>query len=74
MIAGVSRDSAGAALGVCTMTLFRNDGGVLTQEQTTTSDASGNYSFVVDKTRSYRVVCDKTGPVVAGISGSLAGA
>lgn len=73
-ISGVTQDSTGAALGVCTVNLFYTATNVLAQ--TTTSDATGNYSFVVDKTVSFYVVSYKTGaPDVAGTSiNTLAGA
>jgi hypothetical protein len=72
-ISGVSRDSTGAALGGCTCTLFRvNTAGPLTtftQLAVTTSDGSGNYSFVVGTDGPYRVTFDLDGaPIRAGIS------
>lgn len=72
-LTGVSRDSANAPLGGCTVTLFRvtNVGGVdvFTQEQVATSDASGNYSFVCDKTAAWSVRYDLPGsPVRAGVT------
>ena len=65
LVSGVTRDSTGAALGGCTVKLFNAATDVLTQ--TTTSDGSGNYSFIVDKTQSWYVVSYKPGaPDVAG--------
>lgn len=64
-LTGVTKDSIGSALGGCTVNLFNSATNVL--EQTVTSDASGNYSFVVDKTQSYYEVAYKSGaPDVAG--------
>ena len=40
---GVTRDSAGAALGNCVTELLQSGGDILTQS--TTSDASGNFRF-----------------------------
>jgi hypothetical protein len=72
-ITGVTKDSTGAALGGCTLRLFNAASHVLAQ--TTISDASGNYSFVVDKTQTWYVVSYKGGaPDVAGTSvNTLAG-
>ena len=61
-LAGVSRDSAGAALGLCTVELYH--GKVMVAG--TTSDASGNYSFVNPGSGPFFVVMRKAG--VAGIS------
>lgn len=74
VITGVTKDSTGAALGGCTVDLYYTATKVLAQ--TTTSDASGNYSFNVDKTVSFYVVSYKTGaPDVAGTTvNTLAGA
>lgn len=64
-LTGVTKDSTGAALASCTVRLFNASNNAL--EQTTTSDASGNYSFVVDKTQTYFEVAYKSGaPDVAG--------
>lgn len=73
VLAGVSRDSAGAALGGCTCTLLKvNTTGaeaVFTQVATTVSDGAGNYSFVVGFEGPYRVMFDLAGaPVLAGIT------
>jgi hypothetical protein len=77
-ITGVSRDSTGAALGGCTCTLFkvtespvnRSLGSpVFTQVATTTSDGSGNFSFVVGFDGPYRITFDLNGaPIRAGIT------
>jgi hypothetical protein len=65
-ITGVTRDQFGTALGTCTVYLINwNSKGF---EQTTVSDGSGNYSFVVDPTGQYRVISDDAGNTVAGIS------
>lgn len=59
IISGVTRDATGAALGNCIVMLFNQATKAL--EQTVTSDASGNYSFTVDKTASYFDVAYKAG-------------
>lgn len=63
-IADVTKDSANAPLGNCVVKLFNTATDVL--EQTTTSDASGNYSFTVDKTKNYYCVAYKNGTPVFG--------
>ena len=66
-ITDITRDATGAALGLCTVLLFNAANNVLVL--TTTSDASGNYSFVVDKTQTYYSYETKTGATpVAGAS------
>lgn len=74
IISGVTKDSTGAVLGSCTVKLFNTATNIL--EQTTVSDASGNYSFTVDKTQTYYEVSYKAGaPDVAGTTvNTLAGA
>lgn len=74
LITGVTKDSAGAALGGCTVMLFNTVTNAV--EQTQVSDGSGNYSFVVDKTRAWYAVAYKVGaPDVAGTTvNMLAGA
>ena len=78
-ISGVSRDSAGAALAGCAVTLFKvtespeiaSGAGSprFTQQATTVSDGSGNYSFVVGFDGPYRVTFDLDGaPVRAGLT------
>lgn len=79
-ITGVSRDSTGTPLAGCTCTLFRvtdaptpdpsgRGGPVFTQVAVTTSDGSGNYSFVVGFDGPYRVTFDLAGaPVRAGLT------
>lgn len=73
-ITGVTKDSTGAALGSCVCDLINTATKLI--EQTLTSDASGNYSFIVDKTQRYKVDSYKTGaPDVAGCTvNTLAGA
>lgn len=72
-IADITKDSAGEALGNCIVKLFRTEDDVL--EQTTTSDGSGNYSFTVDKTKSYYCVAYKSGtPVFGTTANTLQGA
>lgn len=73
-ISGVTKDSSGSALSNCTVLLFNTTTNTL--EQTSVSDASGNYSFVVDKTRTWYAVSYKAGsPDVAGTTvNTLAGA
>ena len=72
-IAGVSKDSTGAAWGGCVCDLINTATKLV--EQTVTSDASGNYAFVVDKTQRYKVDSYKAGaPDVAGCTvNTLAG-
>jgi hypothetical protein len=72
-ISGVTRNATGSPLGFCTVKLFSS--ATDTKEQTTTSDASGSYSFVVDKTQLYWTVEYLVGaPDVAGTSvNTLAG-
>lgn len=78
-ITGVSRDSAGAALGGCTCTLFRvtespppgtgRGTELFTQVAQMVSDGSGNYSFVVGFDGPYRVTFDLAGaPIRAGLT------
>lgn len=65
LITGVTKDAAGAALGNCVVKLFNAATDAL--EQTTTSDASGNYSFIANKTKTFYCVAYKAGsPDVAG--------
>lgn len=72
-ITGVTKDSSGVALGSCTVKLFLTASDVLSQS--TISDASGNYSFIVDKTVSYYVVAYLDGgtPVAGTTINTLAG-
>lgn len=64
-ITGVTKDSSGNPLGSCTVRLFNSATNVLAQ--TVTSDGSGNYSFIVDKTQAWYVVAYKAGaPDTAG--------
>jgi hypothetical protein len=68
-LAGVSRDSAGAALAFCDVRLFIAD--AFDQRiATTTSDGSGNYSFSVPSNADrYWVAMYKAGsPNLAGVS------
>jgi len=68
-IVGVSRDSAGAALAFCDVSLFIAD--AFDQRiATTTSDGSGNYSFSVPSNADrYWVAMYKAGsPNLAGVS------
>lgn len=71
-ITGVTKDNAGAALGGCTVFLFNNATNTL--EQTTISDGSGNYSFVVDKTQNYFTRAVNAGGTVVGGTLSIQGA
>jgi hypothetical protein len=65
LIVGVTKDSSGAALGNCLVRLFNAATNVM--EQSATSDASGNYTFTVDKTQQWYAVSYKVGaPDVAG--------
>jgi hypothetical protein len=65
LVSGVTRNAAGVATGGCTVKLFNAATDLLTQ--TATSDASGNYSFAVDKTQVWYVVAYLAGsPDVAG--------
>lgn len=64
-LSGITRDSNGNALASCTVMLFNTLTNIC--EQTIVSDASGNYSFVVDKTQTYYEVSYKAGaPDVTG--------
>jgi hypothetical protein len=66
-IAGVTKDSTGVALGSCTVRLFNT--ATNAHEQTTVSDASGNYRFIVDKTQAWYLEAYKAGaPDVAATS------
>ena len=65
IIAGVTQDSTGAALGSCVVQLFRTPSDTLVQELT--SDASGNYQFDNPGSGPFYVVAYKQGvPDVAG--------
>lgn len=66
LITGVTRDSTGAALGNCAVTLFKTVDNMPTA--TAVSDANGNYSFSIDGNAQTRfVVSYKAGsPDVAG--------
>jgi hypothetical protein len=72
-LTGVSKDNTGAALGSCIMSLFRvdYDSGnnlIYTFMGSTVSDASGNYSFMVNTNSRYRVLADNSGNTLAGSS------
>ncbi len=73
-ISGVTRDATGGALANCLVDLFNTATDV--REQSTISDASGVYSFIVDKTQFWYVVAYLDGaPDLAGTSvNTLAGA
>lgn len=64
-IAGITKDSTGAALGVCVVDLFRTvDDSVAGR---TVSDASGNYSIGASPSLTHYAVAYKAGsPDVAG--------
>lgn len=66
----VSRDSAGAALGGCTMTLLRRTPeGIVLPVATTVSDATGTYRFDDPGTGPFQIRLTKAGtPFVAGLS------
>ena len=67
VLAGVSRDSAGAALGSCQVLVFRTEDKTLVAE--TTSDASGNWSISLLKGGPFFLVEYKGGGTsVAGTS------
>jgi len=67
LVSGVTKDSTGAALGGCTVKLFNSATNIM--EQTVISDASGNFSFNVNKTQTWYLVSFKAGaPEVAGVS------
>ena len=66
-LTGISRDSAGVALGGCTVLLFRTQDRTLVAE--TVSDGAGNYSFSVMKGGPFFLVEYKAGsPDVSGTS------
>jgi hypothetical protein len=68
-IAGVSRDSAGAILGNCKVSLLQSGGLILVAE--TTSDASGNYAFDNPGSGPFLVLGYKAGsPNVDGVTDS----
>lgn len=67
LVSGITTDNLGAALGNCTVNLFNTVTNVLSQ--TTTSDANGNYSFILDKTQTWYCVAYKAGsPDVSGVT------
>ena len=67
LISGITKDAAGAALAGCTCDLINSATKMV--EQTTISDASGAYSFVCDKTKTWKVDAYKAGASdVAGCS------
>lgn len=64
-IVGQTRDSAGAVLANCTVTLFRTYDDM--PQKVTVSDADGNYSFPVSPGSTYYCVAYKAGsPDVTG--------
>lgn len=67
---GVSRSSAGVALGGCTMTLLRRTPeGIVLPVMTTVSDATGTYRFDDPGTGPFQIRLTKAGtPFVAGLS------
>ncbi len=67
---GVSRNSAGVALGGCTMTLLRRTpAGIVLPVMTTVSDATGTYRFDDPGTGPFQIRLTKAGtPFVAGLS------
>ena len=66
-LTGITRDSGGALLGTCITELLQSGGDILTQ--TTTSDASGNYSFSNPGSGPFFVRAYKDGsPNVAGVT------
>jgi hypothetical protein len=65
VLSGVTRDASSNPLGFCTVKLFNTATDVLSQQ--TTSDASGNYSFVCDGTQTWYIVTYLAGsPDLAG--------
>lgn len=63
-ISGITKDSGGTPIANCAVKLFNSSD---VKEQETVSDGSGNYSFVVDKTKAWYVLCYKSGaPDVTG--------
>jgi len=66
-LSGVSRDSAGVALGNCTIKIFRTSDDQKMAE--TTSDGSGNWSLTLNLSGPFYIVAYKVGsPDVAGTS------
>lgn len=64
-ITGITKDSAGAVLGTCSVKLFRTSDNAFLFE--TISDGSGNYSFIIGEAGPFYVVSYKVGaPDVAG--------
>lgn len=68
LIYGVTKDSTGAALGNCSVALYRTLDDYLFER--VTSDASGNYSFsAIGLSEQYYVVAYKAGvPDVSGVT------
>jgi len=64
VISGVTKDQFGAALPSCSVYLINQATNIAEQSQT--SDASGNFSFTVDKTATYRVY--STNGTVSGVT------
>jgi hypothetical protein len=73
VVSGLTKDSGGAPLGLCTVDLFNSATDI--REQSVISDASGNYSFTVDPTMHYYCVAYLVGsPDVSGTTvNTLAG-
>lgn len=66
-VAGITIDQVGARLPFCTVNAFNSVTNVFVA--TTTSDASGNYSFNLPKGNTYFLVAYKSGtPNLAGTS------
>jgi hypothetical protein len=75
-IAGITKDSAGAVLGNCTIFLFdMSNSNIPVLAQSQISDSDGNYSFPVDKSLRFWAVSYKAGsPDVSGVTvNTLAG-
>lgn len=72
-ITGITKDSGGTPIGAVTVRLFNSATNAL--EQTTISDGSGNYSFIVDKNATWFVVAylagapDTAGTTVRNLAG-----
>ncbi len=69
VISGMTKDATGAVLAFAIVALFSQQGSQLVQEQVSFSNASGVYSFTVDKNKSWRVMASKSGsPNLSGLT------
>ena len=64
VLTGISRDSGGAALGSCVVKVYDSITDLVVAQAV--SNASGNYSFVLDKTKTYYIVAYKASIPASG--------